>query len=175
MWRSVAPLSGVPPPTSKLNRPYRVPTYDGWRMNFTTTRERNIGQAALLGDILTFTSYIPSPNICQFEGESNFYALYFRTGTASDSSVIGSAFEYDGIDNDGDGQIDEAGEAGGSAFKKLSLGAGLVIRPSIHTGREAGSTAFIQTSSGAIKPFEEKNPGRTKSGLSAWGHSVGCE
>jgi len=147
---------------------------DGWLMDFTTTRERNIGQAALLGDILTFTSYVPSPNICQFEGESNFYALYYRTGTASDTSVIGSEFEFDGIDNTGEGQIDEAGEVGGRAFKKLSLGTGLVIRPSVHTGRQEGSTAFIQTSSGAIKPFQERNPGRTKSGLSAWGHSDNC-
>jgi type IV pilus assembly protein PilY1 len=55
---------------------------NSWKLHFSATRERNLGQAALLGDILTFTTYAPDPNACQNEGDSYFYATYYKTGTA---------------------------------------------------------------------------------------------
>ncbi|MBW1967326.1 MAG: hypothetical protein JRI48_08060 [Deltaproteobacteria bacterium] len=40
--------------------------------------------------------------------------------------------------------------------------------PNIHTGREAGSKSFVQTSTGAIIGIEQANPGITKSGKTSW-------
>lgn len=63
---------------------------NGWFMDFEIPRERSLGQATLLGEILTFTTYIPSSDNCSFEGESRLYAPYYKTGTAYYESVFKS-------------------------------------------------------------------------------------
>ncbi len=125
--------------------------YDGWVMDFDydPTGERNLGQAVLAGDLLTFTTYIPSGDVCSIGGQSLVYVLYYRTGTAYPQSVFG---------------VDVNNEV----LKRADLGQGLTITPNIHVGREAGSRAYIQTSTGAIKDLEEQNPGTVKSGKMAW-------
>ncbi len=127
----------------------------GWYYNFTDSLERNIGQAALFGDLLTFTSYIPSNDICTYEGSSYLYALYYLTGTAPSHAVIHGSTAPLPTDN---------------LLKRMSLGKGLVSKPSIHVGRKDGSTVFVQTSDGSILTLEEENPGLTKSGKTSWGY-----
>ena len=130
---------------------------NGWKLHFSAARERNLGQAALLGDILTFTTYAPDPNACQNEGDSYFYATYYKTGTAFSRSVIGLGNETD----PGDGSSKDV-------LRKQSLGKGLAVSPAMHTGREKGSKAFVQTSTGAILVIEQANPGAVKSGRTYW-------
>jgi type IV pilus assembly protein PilY1 len=130
---------------------------NGWKLHFSETRERNLGQAALLGDVLTFTTYAPDPNACQNEGDSYLYATFYKTGTAFSSSVIGYGTEVD----PGDSTKKEV-------LRKQSLGKGLAVSPAMHTGREKGSKAFVQTSTGAILVIEQQNPGAVKSGRTYW-------
>ena len=70
-----------------------------------------------------------------------------------------------GLDSNGNGVIDP-GE--NKLLKKVSLGKGLSVTPNIHVGKQEGSKAFVQTSTGAIKTIEQKNPGGTKSGVTSW-------
>jgi Tfp pilus tip-associated adhesin PilY1 len=129
-------------------------SYQGWRMNFDyqSAGERNLGEAVLAGDILTFTTYVPSDDPCSIGGESLAYALYYRTGTAYQNPVIG----VDQSKKDADGNA--------LVLKRGHLGSGMTTTPNIHVGREDGSQAHIQTSTGAIKPVEQQNPGVLKSG-----------
>ena len=132
-----------------------IDVYNGWKINFGDTGsayqgERNVGQAAILGDIVTFTSYVPSVDKCAPEGDSYLWAPYYRTGTSFYRSVIG-------LDIDGT-----------TVLRKISLGKGLATTPNIHTGAEKGSKAFVQTSTGAIIGLEQTNPGDTKSGVISW-------
>ena len=129
---------------------------NGWKLDFSETRERNLGQAALLGDILTFTTYAPDPNACQNEGDSYLYATYYKTGTAFSNSVIG----LNGDIKDTDESLE--------VLRKQSLGKGLAVSPAMHTGKEQGSKAFVQTSTGAILVIEQENPGAVKSGKTYW-------
>jgi type IV pilus assembly protein PilY1 len=122
----------------------------GWYMDFTETNERNLGQGALIGDILTFTSYVPSTDVCSFAGESNLYALHYKTGTAYFEEVIGIE------------------KSTGLRLKKMDLGSGMTVTPNIHTGREKGSKAFVQTSTGGIEVIQQQNPGMLKSGKVFW-------
>ena len=131
-----------------------VDTKNGWQLDFAGSGERNLGQATLLGEILTFTTYTPDTDPCAFEGVSDLYALYYKTGTAFAESIIGFG------DRDLAGKDENA--------KKLSLGKGLTVTPNIHVGREEGSKAFIQTSTGAIEIVQQANPGETKSGKASW-------
>jgi len=132
-----------------------VQSYNGWFLDFSEFKERNLGQATLLGDVLSFTTYVPSRNPCTFEGETFLYALNFLTGTSFHKAVIGA----DSSDTKDGAEL---------VLKKISLGTGLSITPNIHTGRETGSKVFIQTSVGAIAVIDELNPGTTKSGKLFW-------
>jgi type IV pilus assembly protein PilY1 len=134
---------------------------DGWYLNFADQKERNLGQAVLLGEVLTFTTYVPALDVCAFEGESWLYALHFKTGTAYPDPIVG--FFHN--DSDGDGIIDDGEKRSRS---RVSLGRGLALTPNVHTGKEEGSRAFVQTSTGAIETIEEVNPGLSKSGKSSW-------
>jgi type IV pilus assembly protein PilY1 len=136
----------------------------GWTLDFSKPRERNLGQAALLGKILTYTTYQPSSDPCSTDGWSFGYGLYYKTGTAYYKSIFGFGFS----DTNGNGKVDD-----GIGEKKIdavfSIGAGLALSPSIHSGKEKGSKAFIQTSSGSIFTLSEDNPGLTKSSKTSWG------
>jgi type IV pilus assembly protein PilY1 len=130
----------------------------GWFMDFADSKERNLGQATLLGDILTFTTYIPSLDPCEFEGYTNLYATYYKTGTAYFESIIGLGTKTFTVGTTTKKEV----------VRKMSLGRGLSITPNIHTGREAGSKIFVQTSTGAIEVLQQANPGMTKSGRVSW-------
>jgi type IV pilus assembly protein PilY1 len=145
-------------PSPPDNDPVGATIYpNGWKLHFSAVRERNLGQAALLGDILTFTTYAPDPNACQNEGDSYLYATYYKTGTAFSSSVIGLGSNTDPTDG-----------TSKDVLRKKSLGKGLAVSPAMHTGREKGSKAFVQTSTGAILVIEQANPGAVKSGRTYW-------
>ena len=128
----------------------------GWYLDFSWAGERNIGQAALLGEVLTFTTYVPPDvisNPCLVDGESFLYALYYETGTSYTNHIF----------NDG-------GDGGDPAkiTKSISIGKGLAISPNLHVGRSDGSKAVLQTSTGAIKIEQQDTPGNTKSGKASW-------
>jgi type IV pilus assembly protein PilY1 len=145
-----------------------VKSLNGWYLDFrndsgayvgANTAEKNLGQAVLFGDIVTWTTYIPSADLCEGEGETHLYAADYRTGTAFYKSVIGlnTALE------------DPApGDDKFKVVRRTGLGKGLSTTPNIHSGQEAGTKAFIQTSTGAIIVLEEANPGITKSGKISW-------
>ncbi len=132
----------------------------GWLINLDSPKERNLGQATLLGDILTFTTYMPSVDVCEFEGNSNLYAIVYDTGTAYYQSVMGT--------NSGNVITGPGGVTQKEVLNKVSLGKGLTVTPNIHTGRQDGSKVFVQTSTGTILELEQQNPGLVKSGKSSW-------
>ena len=123
----------------------------GWERDFNSSNgERNVGQAALLGSTLIFTTYIPPTDVCDFDGESFLYALYYTTGTAYYRSIIG-------LNPDSP-----------TMATHISLGKGLAATPNIHIGGEQGSKAFIQTSTGEIKVVDISNATATRSGVRSW-------
>ena len=161
--KSVTGVAGV---TDFAGVETKIDTKPGWLLNLVDANglavgHRNLGQAALLGEILTFTSYLPSSNICQTEGSSELYACYYRTGTAYEKAVIGATW----IDSNSDGKI-QANEL--QLTRRTAIGSGMALSPNLHTGREDGANVFIQTSKGGISIFEEDSPGLTKSAKSYW-------
>lgn len=138
--------------------------YQGWRMDFEDPGERNIGQAVLAGEILTFTTFIPSDDLCNMDGESILYALYYLTGTAYRQSVIGLNY-WDLAPQDSETPL---------VLKRQRLTSGMTTTPNIHGGRQEGTTAFIQTPSGGIQEIEQRNPGAVKSGKVMWRPDEEC-
>jgi hypothetical protein len=116
---------------------------DGWYKEFypPNNRERNLGQASILGGLVTFTTYQPYDDPCQPEGKSYLYGVHYQTGTAWYENIFGRA------------GLDELG----NVREKLELGRGLSTTPSLHAGGGGGVTAFVQTSTGEIREIEQKN------------------
>jgi type IV pilus assembly protein PilY1 len=129
---------------------------DGWYKEFPAPRERNLGQATLLGGLLTFTSYQPFDDVCLPEGLAYLYGTYYQTGTAWREGVFGPA--------------NIAVDADGNVVDRLSIGRGLAMTPNLHVGKHTGSKAFVQTSTGTIVEIPQPNlPIKTaKSGLTVW-------
>ncbi|MDY6844094.1 MAG: PilC/PilY family type IV pilus protein, partial [Thermodesulfobacteriota bacterium] len=131
---------------------------DGWYFNFSGSGERNLGQAAILGDIVLFTTFIPDNDLCAAEGQSYLYGVYYQTGTAYWQGVIKTQENnWTGIDT-----------VTNKVVYKVNIGKGYSTTPNVHTGKEKGSKAFVQTSTGAIIGVQQANPGKTKSSRISW-------
>ncbi|MDH5525313.1 MAG: hypothetical protein OEY01_15160 [Desulfobulbaceae bacterium] len=132
-----------------------IPTgKDGWVRDFPYSRERNLGQATLLGGLVTFTTYQPFSDPCQQEGLAYLYGLYYQTGTAWHTSIFG---DY-GVD------------ANGNVQAGIALGRGLATTPNLHIGSGEGATAFVQTSTGEIREIDQTEMpiSNFKSGKFGW-------
>jgi type IV pilus assembly protein PilY1 len=149
---------------SEMTRAMEGPlSYNGWYVDFLETNERNLGEAALLGGLLTFTTYEPSLDPCYAEGTSNLYARWYQTGTSFYRRIFRDGNVW--TDTDGDGVQDE-GETRISG--NIDLGSGMALTPNIHTGRKEGQTAYIQTSTGDIITIEQEEAESTKSDKTSW-------
>jgi type IV pilus assembly protein PilY1 len=117
---------------------------DGWYRQFDEVRERNLGQAALLGGVLTYTTYQPFDDVCRPEGLSFLYGVYFKTGTGWYEPIFGPDV---GVTSD-DPPI---------VIERLSIGRGLSKTPNLHVGAQEGSTVLVQTSTGTIIKIPQPN------------------
>ena len=62
----------------------------GWYRELTATGERTLFRPLIIGGAVVFTTYTPiSGDICQFGGTGRLYALYYITGTAYKSPILG--------------------------------------------------------------------------------------
>jgi type IV pilus assembly protein PilY1 len=131
---------------------------DGWYLAFSEDRERNLGQGALLGGLMTFTTYQPFDDVCKPEGDSFLYGVYYITGTGYYEPVFTT--------HEGGGTVGDPPQV----TTKLAIGRGLATTPNLHVGRQEGSKAFVQTSTGTIVEIPQPNlPIKaTKSGRMSW-------
>ncbi len=130
---------------------------DGWYRLLTQDLERNLAQGALLGWILTISTYQPYEDPCLSEGLGNVYGLYYRTGTSWYEGLFKTHPEDTGLDENG------------NVLDHISTGRGLVMSPSLHVGEEEGTKAFIQSSTGEIFEIPQLNPpSNIKSGGATW-------
>jgi len=133
--------------------------YDGWfrLLEDTDPSERVITKPAILGGGVYLPTFTPSADVCGFGGDSNFYAVYYETGTAYFNPLLPN------------GLIDVAGEDYKAVKVKVPLGEGMPPPAvGIHAGREKGAKAFLQMSTGEVVEVEIETPFNIKSGLTTW-------
>jgi type IV pilus assembly protein PilY1 len=116
-----------------------VQSKQGWFSKLTVPAgglpsERSVANPVLLGGIVFFPTFTPSGDVCVAAGSSNLYALYYVTGGAYSSPIIGMT--------------------GQNINKKIALGEGMATTVAIHLGGQNQSgfdkTACSQSSTGAI-------------------------
>lgn len=138
-----------------------IASKDGWQLDFDTG-ERNISQASLLRGALTFTTFTPNEDICSAEGSSDLWALFYKTGTAYPTSILGTTIEsIGGVDKE-------------KSEPKIHLGAGMASSPSIHAGRGGKVTAIVGGSGGSDggRPggvsIDIESPLSNQTGMQSW-------
>jgi type IV pilus assembly protein PilY1 len=134
-----------------------IATKSGWYFNLTSTTapspsERSITKPTVFGGLVLFTTYMPTTDVCGMGGNSNIYAVYYLTGTAH---LNPGAFGYDS----GTGLI---------YAKSQTSTVGMASAITIHSGREAGVTAFIQMSTGQTATISATPALSSKSGIVSW-------
>jgi type IV pilus assembly protein PilY1 len=136
-----------------------VASKEGWYTTLPTSGERALYSPTLLGGIVFFSTFVPSVGgACSGgTGSSSLYALFYMTGSAYKTSVVGTD------------------TVGGNTNVKRStaLGAGVASQVGIHMGAQgtdsasgvtSRSKACTQMSTGALTCIQ------TQPALSAWSH-----
>ncbi len=135
-----------------------VKAEDGWMRTLTTSKERILVKAALLGGIVFVPSFVPSSDVCGYGGESYLYGLYYLTGTAYYDPVFPG--ETENVDIGGDTMV--------KVLDKIYLGAGKASSLGLHVGMGDNATGYVQQSTGTIIT-QQLNPAfNIKSGLTSW-------
>ncbi|MBI5188161.1 MAG: hypothetical protein HZA07_03685, partial [Nitrospirae bacterium] len=124
----------------------------GWYVNFATAGERSLFKPLVLGGLVIWTTYIPSTDLCAFEGSGRLYATYYKTGTAYYQYV----FE----------------QTGTTVLRDISLGTGVPSSPAATVTGESTIMGFVQQSSGAIVQIEQTTPSAVKSGFAGWKQEI---
>jgi type IV pilus assembly protein PilY1 len=117
-----------------------VASKDGWFTTLlapplppgTPQGERSISPPTLFGGTVFFPTFIPSTDVCIAAGTSNLYALFYLTGTAYTSPMIGSS----------------ASGANLNSNRSMSLGFGLSSATAIQTVSQGSGTPGAGGASG---------------------------
>jgi type IV pilus assembly protein PilY1 len=120
----------------------------GWKHAFSTAGERVLGQAAILGGSVVFTSVIPAQEVCTAGGTSRLWSLYYKTGTP---------YFWPSLKH-----------SGGNFPPFIDLGQSLAAHPTLHVGENPTTKAITQSNTGDLTGTEVTSPLPFKSGSLFW-------
>ncbi|MCX7760595.1 MAG: PilC/PilY family type IV pilus protein [Hydrogenothermaceae bacterium] len=134
----------------------------GWYK--TLTNEAVISQGIVFGSILDFLTFVPPNDICAFEGSSNLYALYYKSGTAYPNPAILSPSAVTGTIEIGQNV---------TVNPKISLGTGIPptgnpFQVSVSQNNPNQYEKFIQLSTGAILRQKQQPVPTSKGRFKLW-------
>ncbi len=131
---------------------------DGWLRTLSTSGERMLNKASMLGGIVFAPSFVPNTDVCGFGGDSYLNGYYYETGTAYSECIFADGTETVTIDSETKYRVRD----------KISLGAGMASSLGLHIGKEEGAKGFIQQSTGAVVDLTLTPAFNIKSGLVGW-------
>jgi type IV pilus assembly protein PilY1 len=139
-------------------------TFDGWYRSLETSAgpsERSVSKSAMLGGIVFTPTFTPNTDVCGFGGDTNFYALYFETGTAYPKQIlsIGNP-SYVTVDVNPEEIVEVKLQNPISGAPPPSVG--------IHIGRQKGARVYLQQSTGQVVDLDVDTAFNLKSGLTSW-------
>ncbi len=141
---------------------------DGWGMYFENIAEsvdftgetlkhkgeRMLSKPLVLGGLVTFSTYIPGLEQCSSEGESNVYAVYYKTGSAYKKYIFNE-------------QKSQASPSDTVARVK-KLGVGMPSSISAQVTSSGSTKGFVQSQNGSILSIETDSPFSLTSGVKGW-------
>ncbi|MEJ2157509.1 MAG: PilC/PilY family type IV pilus protein [Desulfobacteraceae bacterium] len=143
--------------------------YDGWyyplETNGSLPSERMISKPAIFGGISFFATFTPSTEICKNAGTTNFYALYYITGTGYTKQILN-------ILNPSTVTFTYYGNSVTQEVVAVKLEQALIGAPppsvGLHTGKEEGAKAYIQLSTGVVELIDVDSAIYMKSVITDW-------
>ncbi|MGQ0810011.1 MAG: pilus assembly protein [Nitrospiraceae bacterium] len=154
-------VTGVSGATSFTSLIALIQSKDGWftalPQSGAPNGERVLASPVVLGGIVFFPTFIPTLDICASSGTSYLYALYYKTGSAYQESIVGTSPGASGNAN---------------VNAKVSLGEGLAFGGVAHigSGTDGGSPFQIitNTSTGALLGTDVNLAGDPRSHFVSW-------
>jgi type IV pilus assembly protein PilY1 len=162
---TVTKIQGTDPTTTLQGL---VQSKDGWFTNLTTTRERSITSPTVLGGIVFYPTYVPQDDLCISAGDGYLYGLFYQTGSAMSTPVLGT--------------YASGSSTMANAKVAIGQGTGLLSVMAVHIGAQgsgaggtgaggggcqAGITGIMQSSAGLTNTICT-NPGSVTSRYTAW-------
>jgi len=130
----------------------------GWLLRLADDGERCLRQPSLLGDMLTFSTWTPSTEMCHTGGSSRLYSLSYTRGGAYYRPVMGTEIEG----------AEENGTLRQRVLKKRPLGQGIAGAPALNRTTGGDIRALVSLSSGKLVSLAMSFPGPTASGPIFW-------
>ena len=154
-------VTGVTGATSFTSLIALIQSKDGWYTTLPQSGapngERVLASPVVFGGIVYFPTFVPTNDICASSGTSYLYALYYKTGSAYQESIIGTT-------PGASGNVNVSG--------KVSLGEGLAFGGVTHIGSGSDGGAPIKicnnTSTGALLCTESNMAGQPLSRFVSW-------
>ena len=129
---------------------------DGWYTTLPNTGERALSRPLIFGGIVFFPTYQPTTqtDLCLVTGQSRLYALYYKTGSANETPVVGTT-----------------GTTTKQVNRVASLGQGLATEAVVHIGKGGGqgqAGIFTQNSLGQVFGTDVVTAGSITSRFLSW-------
>ena len=109
-----------------------------WRATAGLAAERSVSSSVVLAGAVFFPTLVPTNDFCASTGASYLYALYYKTGSAYSSPIIGTS----------------AAGANTISNTRMNLGDGVASQVAIHidgTGNLPGGPQVGRRSSSAVR------------------------
>ena len=111
-----------------------VASKDGWYVKLVTaagtSAERSVSSPVVLAGAVFFPTLVPTNDFCSSTGTSYLYALYYKTGSAYSSPIIGTT----------------TSGANTNSTNRISMGEGVASQVAVHidgTGTSNGSEYLL--------------------------------
>ncbi len=110
-----------------------VASKDGWYTTLPASGERALFRPVAVGGLVIFPTFVPSGNACASTGSSRLYALYYLTGSAYSSPVIGGGSDSSPLSG--------VTTSGGTDYvnRSVTLGDGIASEIGLHKGKGTGA------------------------------------
>jgi type IV pilus assembly protein PilY1 len=129
-----------------------VQSKHGWYTALTAAGERDLVSPNLLGGIVFFPTFTPESDVCSGSGSASLYAVFYQTGSAWGSSIVGT--QAVGSNTNVRRSVALGSDVGMTSQLALHLGAqgsgssGSAAASGGCTGRMTG---FLQASTGEVR------------------------
>ncbi len=132
-----------------------VASKDGWYTTLPDTGERALSKPLVIGGLVLFPTFVPDNDPCASSGNSHMYALYYRTGSAYHTPVIGTT----------------PSGSNKNVNRRTGIGSGMASQAVVHKGKGSSggkTTAYVQKSSGELTAISVDTAGPVTSRFVTW-------
>ncbi|TAJ08269.1 MAG: hypothetical protein EPO61_09145 [Nitrospirae bacterium] len=110
---------------AKIEGTSSAPGMDGWYSTLPTLGERDVSTPIIIGGTVFFPTFTPTSDVCSSSGNGSLYALFYKTGSAYKSSIIGTETVGSNV----------------NVKRSMSLGTGLSSQMAVHIGAQGSGDA----------------------------------